>query len=106
MVKYAVAKVFMGNDEELIVSGSAELVDKYINDLYESKCYIEDDVEFDKEEYYNKCEYCESLMSQGGRQECPVLVTSHEITESEKEYEETLEYYREDMPWAEVVNLF
>ena len=106
MDKYAVAKVFMGGNGDLILSGNAKLVDKYINDLYKEECLLDDDIEFDKDEYYDKCEYCESLMSNGDMEECPVLVTSHEKTESEEEYEEILEYYREDMPWAEVINLF
>ena len=81
MSKYAVAKVFIVDNEDYIVSGEKDLVQKYIDGLYEDYC-IRKDLESTDE--CHRCDICESLMSQGGRQECPVLVTSHEITESEK----------------------
>lgn len=106
MSKLAIAKVFITDDEDLILWGNTELVEKYIGDLYESNCLMEEDVEFDKNEYEHKCEYCEGLMSEGGREECPVLVTSHEVNLSEEDCEDALNDYRKDMPWAEVISLF
>ena len=106
MINYAVAKVFITDDEDLIVSGNSELVDKYIDDLYESNCLIKKDIKFDKNEYEHKCEYCELLMSKGNMEEYPVRVSSHEVNLSQEDCDDILNDYRKDMPWAEVINLF
>lgn len=105
MKKYAIAKIFLGNGDDIIVHGEMEKVNKYLNDMYESKCLLDDNIEFDKEEYCDKCEYCESLRGNGEMEECSVLVTSHEEDLTEKECEEALEDYKDDLNWAEVVNL-
>ena len=105
----AIAKVFMsGND--LIVMGKVDGVQKYLDDLYESNCLL-GDVEINKEEFSHKCEYCESLiceslMADGEMEECPVLVTSHEVNLTEEDCNGILCDYKKDMPWAEIVNIF
>lgn len=99
----AIAKVFIQNND-LIVLGNIEKVQNFLDNLYQSKCNL-GSVEINKEEFCHKCEYCEHLIVHGEKEECPVLVTSHEVNLSEEECEDILNDYKKDMPWAEVVNL-
>ena len=97
MKKYAIAKIFLGNGDDVIVHGLMEKVESYICDIYESNCIMKDT---DLSEYEDKCDKCEDL-----GQECPTLVASHEINLSANELDECLKDYKKDLNWAEVVNL-
>ena len=105
MDKLAIAKVFINGDDDLIVVGKADGVQRYLDDLYESNCLL-GDIDIDEEEFSHKCEYCESLIGEGDMEECPVLVTSHEVNLTEEDCNDILDDYKKDIPWAEVINVF
>ena len=104
MNRLAIAKVFVTNTNGYVVHGEIDRVQKYLDELHDEYC-IRENLESTEESH--KCGICESMICENeSMEECPVLVTSHEINLSEEECEDILNDYKKDMPWAEVINLF
>ena len=104
MDKLAIAKVFIANTDNYIVHGKVDEVQRYLDELYDEYCIMEN---IESTEKSHKCEICEDMICENeDMEECPVLVASHEINLSEEECEDILDYYKRDMPWAEVSNLY
>lgn len=107
--KYAISKLYLQDGDALIVHGLTDAVRSHVDFEFNSACLVSNE-EFEnlpnKDEFQNKCDYCEYKGQElDDFKECPTLETDSKENITLQEMLESLDYYKEDLPYAEVLNL-